>query len=165
MGEMRVKDVSVKAHNEIVLGNREAAFQIPGVDERIWNLVQGKFKMGFGYKNSHGGEWGIFCAILCMLRYLYFGDVDTAIDLQSLFQLYGMGGNRAAENYTFGCDATFERTAYARGELESDYKRVLEGCTAEDGLERVISQMYRFVLPDKQDSFRSVAPQVFGVRL
>lgn len=100
-----------------------------------------------------------------MLRYLYFGDVGTAIKVQGLFNEYGMGGNCAAENYTFGCDATFDRTVPAHGNLELDYKRALEGCTAEDSVEKAISQLYQFTLPGKRDSFRNVAHHVFGVCL
>lgn len=165
MGEMRVKDVSIRAHNEILMKNREAALQIPGIDNRIRNLVIGKFKLGDKDKHSRKSTWGTFCAIECLLRYLYFGDVGTAIELQSLLRKHGMDGNCAAENYTFGCEATFDRTVSAHGNLESDYKRVLDGCTVEDSLEKVISRLYQFTLPDKQDSFRDVAQHVFGVRV
>lgn len=165
MVKLRVKDVPVRAHNEIVMGDREAAFQIPGIDKRIWNLVRDKFKLGGKDKGSKVTTWGTFCAIECMLRYLYFRDVDTAIDIQSLFGQYGMGGNRAAENYTFGSNALFVRTVPLHGKLEPDYKRVLEGCTVEDSLEKVISQLYRFVLPSKRDSFKNVAQHAFGVSL
>lgn len=165
MEKMRVKDVSIKAHNEIVMGDRKAAFQIPGIDKRIWNLVRDKFKLGGKDKGSQETTWGTFCAIECMLRYLYFRDVDMAIDIQSLLRQYGMGGNRAAENYTFGCNGIFDRTVPPHSKLEPDYKRVLDGCTVEDSLEKVISRLYQFALPSKRDTFRNVAQHAFGVSL
>ena len=165
MEKLRVRDVPVKVHHEIVMGNLEAAFQMPGIDKRIWNLVRDKFKLGCKDKNCPGSTWGTFCAIECMLRYLCFRDVENAINVQSLLRDYGMGGNRVAENYTFGCDATFDRTVPLHGKLEEDYKRVLDGCTSEDSLEMVISRLYQFVLPDKRNAFRNAAQHAFGVCL
>ena len=165
MERMRVKDVPVRVHHEIVLGNLEITTKEPGIDKRIWNLVRDKFKLGGKDKNCHDSTWGTFCAIECMLRYLCFRDVNAAINIQGLFRNFGMGGNRAAENYTFGYDATFDRTVPLNGKLEVDYKRILNGCTSEDSLEKVISQMYGFVLPEKRKAFRNSAQHAFGVCL
>jgi hypothetical protein len=49
--------------------------------------------------------------------------------------------------------------------VDPDYIRVLKGCTAEDSLEKVISQLYQFVLPEKRAAFKNVAQHVYGVSL
>lgn len=165
MERIRVSEVTVRGHHEIVLGNWDKAIQEPGIDKRIWNLVRDKFRMGGKDKGCQGSTWGAFCAMECMLRYLCMGDVDEAINIRGVLSDYDMGGNRAAENYTFGCDATFERTVPANGKLEEDYQRVLNGCTAKDSVQKVIVQLYQYVLPDKRDAFRNAAQHAFGVRL
>lgn len=163
--KLRVKDVSVENYNRIVRGELEAVSAQPGIDNRICNLVRDKLKLGAKDKGCPGSTWGAFSGMLCLLRYLCCRNVEAATDIRSLLSSYGMGGNRAAENYTFGEDATFQRTVPMRASLQPDYERLLEGCTPEDSLEKVISHLYRLVLEDKRNAYKNAAQHVFGVSL